>query len=49
MDYRILPVLNDVIPDDIIVTRPNYVIPLVAAAAVAAVVIGVFFKKKKGK
>ena len=49
MDYRILPVLNDVLPDEVIPTRPDYVVPLVAAALVAALVVGMFFKKKKVK
>ena len=49
MDYSIWPVFDDVIPDNIIVSGPDYVVPLVAAALVAAVVVGVLFRKRREK
>ena len=49
MSYEILPVLNDLIPDEPVITKPDYVVPVIAVAVVAAVAIRFFFSKKKKK
>ena len=49
MDYSILPVLDDLLPDRVVITKIEYAALLAAVAVVAAVVIGVFFRKKKKK
>lgn len=49
MDYSILPVLDDLLPDRVVITKIEYAAPLAAVAVVAAVAIGIFFKKKKKK
>ena len=49
MDYDILPVLNDLLPDEPVITQPDYVVPMIAVAVVAAVAIRFFFSRKKKK
>ena len=49
MDYSILPVLDDLLPDWVVIKKLEYAAPLAAVAVVAAVAIGIFFKKKKKK
>ena len=49
MDYSILPVLDDLLPDRVVITKLEYAAPLAAVAVVAAVAIGIFFRKKKKK
>ena len=47
MDYSILPVLDDLLPDRVVITKLEYAAPFAAVAVVAAVAIGIFFRKKK--
>ena len=49
MDYSILPVLDDLLPDRVVITKLEYAAPLAAVAVVAAVAIGILFKKKNKK
>ena len=45
----ILPVLNDILVDEPVVEKTSFIIPLIAVAAVSAIAIGLFYRKKLKK
>ncbi len=46
MITNILPVLNDLLVDEPVVEKTNFIVPLIAVAAVSAIAIGLIFRKK---
>ena len=49
MITEVLPVLNDLIIDEPVVEKVNFIVPLIAVAAVSAIAIGLIFRKKINK
>ncbi|MBR2702508.1 MAG: hypothetical protein IKE77_10580 [Erysipelotrichaceae bacterium] len=46
MSVDVLPVLNDILVDEPVVEKVNFIVPLIAVAAVSAIAISLIFRKK---